>query len=61
MFWLQTLVNKWKIHAFNKLEDIQPEYVMKGNIPKKISPGTVKQRSFFEFLTALSLPLCLVV
>lgn len=33
---------KWlKEHAYNRLEDIPYDYVMKGNAPERISMGTI--------------------
>jgi hypothetical protein len=37
---LQALVNKWKLHAYEKLKDISPDFVMKGNIPEPVSSST---------------------
>ncbi|OEL26926.1 Calmodulin-binding protein 60 D [Dichanthelium oligosanthes] len=36
----KALVNKWKEHAHDNLEDISSDYVIKGNVPQRISPST---------------------
>jgi hypothetical protein len=40
VFLLQALVNKWRWHAYEKLKDISPDFVMKGNIPESISSSS---------------------
>ena len=37
---LQALVNKWRLHAYEKLKDISPDFVMKGNFPEPVSSST---------------------
>jgi hypothetical protein len=37
---LQALANKWKRHAYEKLEEISPDFIMKNNIPEPISSST---------------------
>jgi len=36
----KALANKWKCHAYDKLEGISPDFILKGNIPEPISSST---------------------
>jgi len=36
----KALANKWKRHAYDKLEGISPDFILKGNIPEPISSST---------------------
>ncbi|CAD6269879.1 unnamed protein product [Miscanthus lutarioriparius] len=36
----KALVNKWRLHAYEKLKDISPDFVMKGNFPEPVSSST---------------------
>ena len=40
MFLLQALVNKWRRHAYDKLDGISPDFVLRNDIPKPISSST---------------------
>ena len=40
VFSSQALANKWKQHAYDKLEGISPDFILKGNIPEPISSST---------------------
>jgi len=36
----KALANKWKRHAYDKLEGISPDFILKGNVPEPISSST---------------------